>query len=428
MAARQSTQLAWLRKYARANPLLALWSLMLFCGGSVLLSYHADLAYLPDFSLVDLAGLMASVTLIGLMLVVFFLFSCFVPGLTLRWFEHQWPLIPYRRYFDFTEIVVLWISSFAIWAVYVLYGADFLSRVPATTKPYLSLLATALAAVMIAIAASRRTTAGFSLKHWRYRLVSRHIVAFPLWIALFVFPIQAALKFATAGDGSHEIPLAIGAVVLLAIFNGVVYIAPFKEIRASIGIDAIIAVTVVLLGLGLAIAFPQSVMQSLALGHRNAATLTVTGTSCHSLARFGVPCTPALSKDGTIELENVNVLSRVGTTVLLELLVERSRASDDSVASSSRAGILHIDEKGRRPYCPPATANIAATCSACDARLLQRAHSPADASKDALARYRSDLVCVQLTVPKSDVTNIAFGATRQYNGYSSFNLLGQTGD
>lgn len=428
MAVRQSTQLAWLTKYARANPLLALWSLMLFCGGSVLLSYHADLAYLPDFSLVDLAGLMASVTLIGLMLVVFFLFSCFVPGLTLRWFEHQWPLVPYRRYFDFTEIVVLWISSFAIWAVYVRYGADFLSRVPATIKPYLSLLATVLAAAMIAIAASRRTTAGFSLKHWRYRLVSRHIVAFPLWITLFAFPIHEALKFATAGDVSHEIPLAIGAVVLLAIFNGVVYIAPFKEIRASIGIDAIIAVTVVVLGLGLAIAFPQSVMQALALGHRNAATLTVTGASCHSLARFGVPCTPALSKDGTIELENVNVLSRVGATVLLELLVEPSRASDRSLAPPGRAGILHIDEKGRRPYCPSAVENIAAGCSACDARLLQRAHSPTDTSKDALARYRSDLVCVQLTVPKSDITNIAFGAKRQYSGYSSFNLLGQTGD
>lgn len=428
MAARQSTQLAWLRKYARANPLLALWSLMLFCGGSVLLSYHADLAYLPDFSLVDLAGLMASVTLIGLMLVVFFLFSCFLPGLTLRWFEHQWPLVPYRRYFDFTEIVILWISSVAIWAVYVLYGADLLSRIPATVRPYLSLFATALISAMIAMAASRRTAAGFSLKHWQHRLVSRHIVAFPLWIMLFVFPIQAALKFATAGDDSHEIPLTIGAVALLTIFNGAVYIASFKEIRASIGIDAIIAVVVVLLGLGLAIAFPQSVMQSLALGHRNAATLTVTGISCHSLARFGVPCTPALGKEGTIELENVNVLSRVGATVLLELLVEQSEASGNAIASSSRAGILHIDEKGRRPYCPLATANIAATCNACDARLLQRAHSPADTSKDALSRYRKDLVCVQLTVPKSDITNIAFGAKRQYSGYSSFNLLGQTGD
>ena len=420
MAARQSTQLAWLRKYARANPLLALWSLMLFCGGSVLLSYHADLAYLPDFSLVDLAGLMASVTLIGLMLVVFFLASCFVPGLTLRWFEHQWPLVPYRRYFNFNELVVLWISSIAIWAIYVLYGADFLSRVPATIRPYLSLFATALVSTIIALAAFRRTTAGFSLKHWRHRLVSRHIVAFPLWIMLFVFPIHAALKFATAGDDSHEIPLAIGAVMLLTIFNGVVYAVSFKEIRESVGIDAIIAVTVVVLGLGLAIAFPQTVMQSLALGHRNAATLTVTGTSCHSLARFGVPCASAHSKERTIELENVNVLSRVGATVLLELLVQQSRAGVDSIALSSRAGTLHIDEKSRRPYCSPAV------CNTCDTRILQRAHLPADAGKDALQRYRENLVCVQLTVPKADITNIAFGDKRQYNGYSSFNLLEQT--
>lgn len=427
MAARQSTQLAWLRKYARANPLLALWSLMLFCGGSVLLSYHADLAYLPDFSLVDLAGLMASVTLIGLMLVVFFLFSCFVPGLTLRWIEHQWPLVPYKRYFDFIELRLLWVSSVAIWALYLAYAADRPSFITPEFIPYVQLLVIPCASTIVAIVISRRRAKNFSLRFWQHRLITRHIVAFSLWTTLFIFPIQAALKFSTAGDSNHEIPLAIFALFLLTILNGAVYAVPFDQVRKAIGIDVLMAAALFLFGLGLAIAFPQAVMQSLALGHRNAATLTVTGASCHSLARFGVPCTPALSKDGTIELENVNVLSRVGATVLLELLVEPSRASDRSLASLGRAGTLHIDEKGRRPYCPSAAANIAAACSACDARLLQRAHSPADASEDALARYRSDLVCVQLTVPKSDITNIAFGAKRQYNGYSSFNLLGQTG-
>lgn len=423
MTAPRSTRLAWLRKYAKENPLLALWSLMLFCGGSVLLSYHADLAYLPDFNLVDLAGLMASVTLIGLMLVVFFLLSCFVPGMTLRWVEHQWPIVPYRRYFNFTEMVVLWISSVAIWATSLLYMADLLTLVPPAIRPYLSLLITAALAAMIAIAASRRTAATFSLKHWRHRLVTRHIVAFPLWITLFIFPIHAALKFASAGDDSHEMPLMIGAVLLLTIFNGIVYAAPFKEIRETIGTDAVVTIAIVLLGLGVAIAFPQAVMQSLALGHRNAATLTVTGASCHSLARFGVPCTPADRKEGTVELENVNVLSRVGATVLLELLIEQSPAQDHAIATSNRAGTLNIGEQARRVYCPPA-----AICSTCDTRLLQRVRLAADASKGALENYRRTLVCVQLTVPKNDITNIAFGGERQYSGYSSFNLPAQAGN
>lgn len=422
MTVQQTTQLAWLKKYARENPLLALWSLMLFCGGSVLLSYHADLAYLPDFSLVDLAGLMASVTMIGLMLVLFFLFSCFVPGLTLRWVEHKWPLVPYRRYFNFTEMVVLWVASFAIWAVYLLYLADKLAPIPAAVKPYFSLLATALVSAIIAIVVSRRTASRFSLVHWRYRLVIRHVVAFPLWVTLFTFPIHAAMKFAAAGGDRLEIPLTISAVVLLAIFNNIVYAAPLKEIREAIGIEAVIAVSIILLGLGLAIVFPQTVMQSLALGHRNAATLTVTGTSCHSLARFGVHCTPADSKEGTIELENVNVLSRVGASVLLELLVEQSTDNDQADTSVHRAGTLAIAEKSRSPYCSPATTKDASTCSACDARLLQRARPPSDAYRDALRDYRSKLICVQLTVPKADITNIAFGGKRQYSGYSSFNL------
>lgn len=427
MPSLQTTQLAWLRKYAKANPLLALWSLMLFCGGSVLLSYHADLAYLPDFNLVDLAGLMASVTLIGLLLVVFFLFSCFVPGLTLRWVEHQWPLIPYRRYFDFNEMLVLWISSIAIWVVYVLYSTYLPIPVfiPPALKPYVLLPTIALAAVIVAILACRRTTAKFSLKFWNYRLITRRIVAFPIWVGLFSFPLLAALKFASSGDSAHEIPLAIGAVALLTIFNGVVYAAPLSEIRESISIHGIVGLAVIPLGLGLAIVFPQTVMQSLALGHRNAVTLTVTGENCYSLARFQVPCTPKENTDGAIELENVNVLSRVGTTVLLELLIQETTGSSGAAPQPVIAGTMNLAQERRRPYCPSTSANSAATCSACNARLLQRANIPGSSDTDTLERYRRDLVCVQLTIPKSDITNIAFGAKRQYSGYSSFSLPGR---
>lgn len=424
MAPPQTTQLAWLQTYAKANPLLALWSLMLFCGGSVLLSYHADLAYLPDFNLVDLAGLMASVTLIGLLLIVFFVFSCFVPGLALRWIEDRWPLVPYRRYFNFEEMIVLWISSIAIWAVYLLHSIYFPIPVfvaPAI-KPYFLLLAMSLAAVIFALVASRRSAAKFSLKFWKYRLITRHIVAFPLWVGLLSFPLLVAFKFAGSGDSVHEFPMAIWAIALLIIFNGVVYAASLDEIRESITIQGIVTVALIPLGLGLTIVFPQTVMQSLALGHRNAATLTVVGKNCFTLARFNVPCTPEDSKDGAIELENVNVLSRVGTTVLLELLVQQApdRAAADK--TSIRAGKLNVAQNRRRLYCPAAGTDNAAPCSACNTRLLQRATIPDNADTGAIDSYRRDLMCVQLTIPKSDITNIVFGAKRQYSGYSGFSL------
>lgn len=398
--------------YAKANPLLALWSLMLFCGGSVLLSYHADLAYLPDFSLVDLAGLMASVTLIGMMLVAFFLFACFAPGLTLRLVEHRWPLIPYRRYFTFREVIILWIISLAVWAGYLL-SAQIPAFVPPVVEPYVLLAGILLAAVVAALSIARRTAAGFSLRHWNRRLIVRHGVAFAIWISLFVFPLHEAIKLAAAVDPNWEIPFVIGSILFLTIFNGVVYAASFDEIQGALGIEVFAALVLVALLLGLANVFPQSIMQSLALGHRKAVTLTVTGESCHALTRFGVPCTGQDGKHDAIELENVNVLSRVGTTVLLELLVKATQDEIDT-PFDGRDGTLNLTPQRRRPY------------GACDQRLLRRIKSSVDLTT--LEKFRRDLVCVQLTVPKASITNIAFGGQRQYSGYSSFNLPAQAGN
>lgn len=412
MTAPYRTQLAWLRDYATTNPLLALWSLMLFCGGSVLLSYHADLGYLPDFSLVDLAGLMASVTLIGLMLVAFFLFACFAPGLTLRWVEHRWPLIPYRRYFTFREVVILWIISLAVWAGYLLSARYLPAFLPPAIEPYALLAGIVLAAIVAALSVSRRT-ASFSLRHWNHRLIVRHGAAFAIWIVLFVFPLHEAILLATAVKPDWEIPFTIGAILFLTIFNGIVYATTFEELRRTLGIEEFAMLALVVLFLGLATVFPQSIMQSLALGHRNAVTLTITGESCHALKRFGVPCTGQDGKNDAVELDNVNVLSRVGTTVLLELLVKATQ-DDIDTPHATADGILNLPPQRRRPYGP------------CDPRLLERMQSPGDLKT--LEKFRRDLVCVQLTLPKADITNIAFGGQRRYSGYSSFGLPARTAD
>lgn len=408
----EPTRLAWLRHYASTNPLLALWGLTLFCGGSVLLSYHANLAYLPDFSLVDLAGLMASVTLIGLMLIVSFLLACFVPGLTLRWIEYRWPLVPYRRYFTFTQFVCLWLISPAVWAAYLWLRKSSLLAWAGAFGATLFLCLVVFGSLIAALFISRRSSAPFAVRYWRHRIVSRHAVAFSVWIALFIFPIGAATLLATAGNASWEIPVAIWAVLLLAMFNGAAFAAPLSDIRRTIGIDALIALILVIFTLGLAAAFPQKIMQLLALGHRNAATLTVSGKNCHTLARFGVGCTRDDSKDGAVELENVNVLSRVGTTVLLELLV---KPRGETAQPSGRTGTLTLS--GKRPH-----------AYQCDARLLMRAGAHPDHPDADLDAYRRDLVCVQITVQKSDILNIAFADGRQYSGYSGFALPYQTTD
>lgn len=421
----EPTRLAWLRQYTRTNPLLALWGLMLFCGGSVLLSYHAGLAYLPDFNLVELAGLMASVTLIGLMLVVLFVLSCFVPGLTLRWIEHAWPLVPYRRYFTIYELVSLWLVTPLVWAAYVWLPGFIPTSWASAYQPAIFFAALVFGSVIAAFLFARRGSAAFKMSHWKYRLVSRHAVAFAVWIALFVYPIGAALSLATAGDTSREIPVAIWAVSFLIIFNGVAYAAPFSEIRRTLGVGALIASVVIFFALDGAVAFPQKVMQSLGLGHRNAATLTVSGKHCLSLTRFGIHCTRDDSKDGAIELENVNMLSRVGTTVLLELLVKQASASNDAMPlPSGRTGTLILSRDRRHVYCPSSSAG-GITCTACDARLLQRVGAGADQGKARPDDYRGHLICVQMTIPKSDILTIAFGNQRQYSGYSGFTLPNQ---
>ena len=415
------TRLAWLREYTRTNPLLALWALMLFCGGSVLLSYHARLAYLPDFNLVELAGLMASVTLIGLMLIVLFLSSCFLPGLTLRWIEHSWPLVPYRRYFHMSELVFVWLAGPFFWAAYLWLPELIPSIRTSQFTSGLFFVVLISGAIVAALWLPRSRSAAFKIKHWKYRLASRHAVAFCAWISLFIFPMSAALTLASAGDASQEISVAIQTVFLLTVFNGVAYAASFSEIRTTIGVDGLVAAVVMVFALGIAVVFPQQVMQSLALGHRHAATLTISGKNCHALARFGVQCTRDDSKDGAIELENINVLSRVGTTVLLELLVQP--ASSNAAATlpvAARTGALTLFLDRRRVHCP-ASSGGGAACTACDPRLLQRA----GADKAEPGGYRDQLICVQITVPKEDILNIAFGNQRHYSGYSTFTLPGQ---
>lgn len=415
MTSSRYTRFAWLGKHFRDHPLLVLWSLVLCSGGAVLLYYHVELAYLPDFNLVDLAGLMASVTLIGLLFVVFFVLSCILPGLAVRWLEDRWPLIPYRRYFTIDRLVFLWLYSAAIWAMYMMGAEFFRSLLPTALSPVLLFAMIVLASLFAAVVMSSPRSAIFSPRCWKDRLMSRHVVAFTLWITLFLFPIQSAFRIAASGNPDWEFPTALGIIALLTVFNGAFYTASFNEIRDSLGIHEAVAFGLVVFGFGLAIAFPQSIMQSLALGHRNAVTLTVAGKNCHSLARFGIQCTPEETKDGVIELENVNVLSRVGTTVLLELLVRQGE--DGNMASSGRGGTLVLDQALRQRYCPSSATDKA--CTRCDPSLLRRARS---SGKEDAAGYRNSLVCVPITVSRNDILNISFGDGRRYDGYSGFAL------
>lgn len=419
MSSTPPTQLAWLKKFAEEHPLILAWNAVLLCGGLLLLSYHTSLFYMPDFSLGDLAGLLASVTFIGIFVVAVFLFSCFFPGLALRCLEGDWPLPAKQRYFNSNaKQCVLMMLPILLWGVH-LFVPEYLGWKVLDTSLFALIVAGASFATAMAFSYSSIRTLG--RRWWKHLPVRRHTVGLFLWTLLFAFPLEIALLFATSGDLERKTSAAIEAVIVLVLYNGVVYLSPKGKVWLSLGLGGL-SIMVLLLLSNQSLFMPQSIVQVLSLGDRNAATLTVSGKSCHALARFGVRCSADDVKDGSIELENVNVLSRVGTSILIELLVKQNKTNGGLPSERTLNGLLSLNQPHSQLYCSP-TEKTREECSTCDSLLLQRANLPGKPNDEQLKNYRNDLLCVQLIIPKDEVLSMALSGKRHYRHYSAFSLL-----
>lgn len=421
-----SGRYAWLISIARENPFTALWNAVLFVGGAILLLYHVKVAYLPDFSGTDLAGLLASVTLIGIVLLVFLAASFLLPSFVLSQFDKEWEKRHHGRMFTGrAEISLLLGLPVAAW------GLAF--AVPPLAEPWLPdriatfslvlitlLLLLPLLGMLFLACHNRkgRTASGrgqLAAYFWSNKV---RLFALIAWTFLFFLPATFSVIFSSTTDPAYEWFLFGLILLMFIIINGAAYVSGREKWVEPFTIGTLMVGVVIPLLSNRPFLWPDIVVQSVGLGNRNAVEVVISYRQCQSFAKFGIACNYKENKDSEISLNNVNVLSRVGTSVLLELLVDTGAVKPG--AADSGPGVLRTAEPGR--YCTAAEwPNPPSHCSQCDDLTLRTAAPAIEGQRNRKLsnEYKSRLACVQMAIPKDQVTSISLSTTRRYVGFTS---------
>lgn len=167
--------------------------------------------------------------------------------------------------------------------------------------------------------------------------------------------------------------------------------------------------------------FPKAIVKALGVGNFHAASIALSGMQCSTLASYGVNCDA--KKDTSIGITNVNILNRLGSTVLLEFQVQRSAKTTTLPIADPSSNLKFEVNRGRRKHIeldvlklPAAISNsqIVSQLEAmypCDKLLLERLRA------DDLGKPKADeLFCVTLSVPRDQLLGYTMNGPRTYFG------------
>lgn len=205
-------------------------------------------------------------------------------------------------------------------------------------------------------------------------------------------------------------------VALLTVLNWVSFsVRNWKE-RAGLGL---VTAGVVFISYPLVVhnpaMFPKMVVSLLGLGNERLATIALSSRQCATLATYGVSC--VADNDRAITLTNVNMLNRLGSSVVLELLIEDEGLSVKRMAATSTSTDTTSLSLDRRQS-PKVVKTLVATsqmgagspaANFCDKLLLSKLDST-----DAIDAHA--LRCVELVVPKDQVLGYSKENWRNYRG------------
>jgi hypothetical protein len=226
------------------------------------------------------------------------------------------------------------------------------------------------------------------------------------------------VALAEAGEPGSASLFFSYALAIFTIINGVAYSVGKGELVGPMVAGTLLVGVVLPLLNGRPLLWPELTVQTLALGNRNAIEVVVSYKQCQSFAKFGMICDYKENKDNEISLNNVNILSRVGTSVLLELLV------DTHVRKASSQPLDHLSTTERGRYCGgEGKRNTPGLCSQCDSLTLKKAtlDTSGEIAADAQQRlnsYQHGLACVQISIPKDQVTSMSLSGSRRYLGFT----------
>ncbi|API73550.1 hypothetical protein AC251_02670 [Ralstonia pseudosolanacearum] len=159
------------------------------------------------------------------------------------------------------------------------------------------------------------------------------------------------------------------------------------------------------------IMFPKMIVAMLGLGNERLVSIALSSKQCATLAPYGVNC--VADNERAITLTDVNLLSRLGGSMVLELLLKDDAVEGDgSRATSTAQRPLSEGEAPRAIRTLVATQQMGPNSSAaekCDKLLVSQLQSSDVANVKALR-------CVVLVVPKDQVLGYTKANLRTYRG------------
>jgi hypothetical protein len=208
-------------------------------------------------------------------------------------------------------------------------------------------------------------------------------------------------------SGSLHWPL-LGLLICMAYFvmlNAVVFTSKSRRFLLISGVAGAITVFWILPTTVHNPTFlPKLLVNTLGFGNIHADSVALSSRQCANLARYSAHCQPGA--EGTVSLHDVNLLDRLGASVLLELEVRRDELHA-TPGDTSPAAELH----------EPTTGKPQSYAQGCDENLalqLEQSDTP---------RYRQ-LACVRLSVPKEQFYGYTGNGPRRYTGaYTTMQLF-----
>jgi hypothetical protein len=455
----------WWLSYIKENLLSATWTAILVCGGLILLAYHLGIGYLPDFELGSSVGVFASAALIGLVFVFVFVSYALFPGIFFLWAdgvsETKFSKKSNRTiksksevYSDLTLfllplLLLSFIYASSAFGVYEWMVTSF----AILTVVFLVFLCRWIYLGLVKSKINSAMRIGEPLKGVAF-IVFRHI----FWNILLVCPLLYVITVSRAGMRVHlDASIVIGFLSLL-ICNMVIQNSQKNRFVIAIGFSlatlCIVAVIPVFTGNGLL--FPNIIVKSMGIGNVNAQNMTISYKQCVALQPFSdINCADDVNENAQISLQNVNVLSRMGSSVLIELLVEDVRSAQDTVTDSNEKNAANSAKiRGEEKKSVPASStnhlhlkdssqissffqskkinvdkasNEEIAHQTCDQIIWENAElpyfanrqSPKDMIDSELNKYKRSLICHRISIPKDQVTSFSLGDRRAYRGFTN---------
>ncbi|WP_162634390.1 hypothetical protein [Ralstonia sp. GX3-BWBA] len=221
-------------------------------------------------------------------------------------------------------------------------------------------------------------------------------------------PIFLAISYAENASADQEILIFLACILVFSVANWLVYIGEnLKQVAIGVIFVLLILVYFVPMMTGRPLLLVNFTVRSMGLGDLRLSSITLSGENCATLKSYGATC--SAGHDNSLGLSNVNLLSRIGSPIILELQV--ALPSDEKAQKA-----LLVKQHDKPLYISRQQLEKAASMS-CDSVLLSRLVRIDRAKADSLR-------CIRIVVPKAQVLSYVLDGRRRYTGpFSSLTFV-----